>query len=162
MEISDETRTFFYTASFPESHLRLLDVYGQALTIFRSNVSQNFTKELCDLFMQSKLWLVMQEYETCVLEASVLLDMEEREIALIKASHNIYHIWRLFGQELGNTMDISSALFSDVTNVIFYEDKEDASHILEEEMREVSGQLKRIYLFLGSIIYKLVHNGAIL
>ncbi len=153
--------------SFPTlfaEQLRELDKFARVLRHFCDTMDEYFD---CIKFMRTKTWSVIQEFELCYLEASVMLSAADKQVAFTKACHNIYHIFKMFGIHLDESMDITASLFMDVINIVYLRSaigfqRETLASVLSDELSqykqesrcdEDSEKLYQIFCYLGSIIY---------
>lgn len=156
MEQSQET--------FLTEQLRELDKLARVLSHFRDTVDDFFD---CRDFLQTKTWSVIQEFELCHLEAFVLLNALDKQVAFSKACQNIYHIFKMFGVDLAESMDITGSLFGDVINIVYLRSesglqRERLASVLTDELSQFKQQrwsddeceeIYQIFCYLGHIIY---------
>jgi hypothetical protein len=159
MEFNEVDSVPFFFAE----QLRELDKFARILRHFCDTMNDYFD---CREFMQTKTWAAIQEFEFCYLDASVTPSAFDKEVALSKACHNIYHIFKMFGIQLDSSMDISASLFSNVIHVVYLRERgfqqEEFATVLQNELvlyqrgsryDEDFYQIYQIFCYLGSIIY---------
>lgn len=143
--------------------MRELDKLARVLSHFCDSMHDHFD---CRDFMQTKTWAAIQEFELSHLEVSVLTSEYVKQVAFTKACHNIYHIFKMFGVQLDNSMDISASLFSNVIHVVYLRElgvqREEFATVLHNELvlyqcgskyDEDDQEIYDIFCYLGSIIY---------
>lgn len=159
MEVIQET---FFT-----EQLRELDKLARVFSHFQDTVDKYFN---CRDFLKTKTWSVIQEFELCHLESSVLLSAFDKQIAFTKACHNMYHIFKMFGVNLAESMDIVASLFGEVVNIVYLRSesglqRERLASVLTDELSQYkqqrftddeSEEIYQILCYLGSIIYNYI------
>jgi hypothetical protein len=155
------------SSSLFTEQMREVDKFARVFRHFCDTMNDYFD---CREFMLTKTWAAIEEFEFCYLEASVLLSAFDKEVAITKACHNIYHIFKMFGVSLDNSMDISASLFSNVISVVYlrengFQQQEEFATVLQNELvlyqrgsryDEDYKEIYDIFCFLGSIIYNYV------
>jgi hypothetical protein len=143
--------------------LRELEKFARILRHFCETINDYFH---CSEFIQTKTWAAIEEFEFCSLEASVLKSAFDKEVALSKACHNIYHLFNMFGIQLDTSMEISASLFANVIHVVYLREhgfqQQEFATVLQNELAlyqrgsrydEDYKEIYDIFCYLGSIIY---------
>ena len=108
--ISEDDIEMYNRLHEPYNLLYLLSLYADPLLKFQETALQKFG----DL-QSSFLWRIVKSYRKLYSFAS----LHKSRQAIEMAAANLYHVYKLFGKDLAETMDISSALFGEINNEVF-------------------------------------------